>query len=261
MSQIRPKSYWPSLKRLGHRSRTGAPSVHRRAVLFGLIAIASGSTQLRVDAAPPPLTVIHRAPRKPGPGKPPLLVLLHGHGADEKDLLPMIVRLDPRLAIASLRAPFQIRDGSYSWLNGNTEADLDDARRTVLECIDQIVTTTNADAGRVYVAGFSQGAMLALAIALTEPQKIAGAAVLSGRLAPAIRDRHAPQDLLRGFPILVTHGTEDRQIPIRSARDIRQTLRPLSINLEYHEFDIGHSISDQTVSVLDLWLRQRLARK
>ena len=230
-------------------------------MLFGLIAIAGGNSQLRVEAAPRPLTVIHQAPRKPGPGKPPLIVLLHGYGADEKDLLPMVVRLDPQLAIASLRAPVRIREGSYSWLNGNSEADLDEARRTVLECIDQSVTTANADADRVYVAGFSQGAMLALAIALTEPQKIAGAAVLSGRLAPAIRDRHAPLDLLRGFPILVTHGTEDRQIPIRSARDIRQALKPLSIDLEYHEFEIGHSFSDQTVSVLDRWLRQRLARK
>jgi phospholipase/carboxylesterase len=241
--------------------RTSSPGLKRRAVLFGLIALAAGNRRIRVEAAPQPLTVIHQAPRKPGPGKPPLLVLLHGYGADEKDLLPMVVRLDPRLAIASLRAPVRIREGSYSWLNGNSEADLDEARRTVLECIDQTVTAANADADRVYVAGFSQGAMLALAIALTEPQKIAGAAVLSGRLAAAIRNRHAPLDLLRGFPILVTHGTEDRQIPIRSARDIRQALKPLSIDLEYHEFDIGHSISDQTVSVLDLWLRQRLARK
>jgi phospholipase/carboxylesterase len=246
---------------MGHSSRTRAPGLKRRALLFGLIAIAGGHTPPRVEAQPQQLTVIHQAPRKPGPGKPPLLVLLHGHGADEKDLLPIVARLDPRLAIASLRAPIQIRQGGYSWLSGNTEADLDAARRAVLECIEQVVVATNADADRVYVAGFSQGAMLALAIALTEPQKIAGAAVLSGRLAGAIRDRHASVDSLRGFPILVTHGTEDRQIPIRSARDIRQALKPLSVDLEYHEFEIGHSISDQTVSALDRWLRQRLAQK
>jgi len=233
----------------------------RPVLLAALIGIAGGLTPLPVEAAPQLLTVFQQAPRKPGPGKPPLLVLLHGHGADEKDLLPMVSRLDPRLAIASLRAPNQIRQGGYSWTSGNTEADLDDARRAVLECIDQIVSATNADADRVYVAGFSQGAMLALAIALTEPQKIAGAAVLSGRLAAAVRDRHAPLDLLRGFPILVTHGTEDQQIPIRSARDIRQALKPLSVDLEYHEFQGGHWVSDQTVSVLDRWLRERLARK
>jgi phospholipase/carboxylesterase len=232
----------------------------RRAVLLGLIAVAGSSIPLRVEAQP--LTFIQQAPRKPGPGKPPLLVLLHGHGADEKDLLPMAVRLDPRLAIASIRAPIRIREGSYSWMNGNTEADVDEARRAVLQCIDQVVTSTGADADRVYLAGFSQGAMLALSIAVTEPQKIAGAAVLSGRLAAAIRDRVAPLDRLRGFPILVTHGTEDRQIPIRSAREIRQALKALPVDLEYHEFDgIGHSINDQAVSVLDRWLRERLNRK
>ena len=56
---------------------------------------------------------------------------------------------------------------------------------------------------------------------------------------------------LRGFPILVTHGTDDRQIPIRSARDIRQALKPLSVDLEYHEFESGHWVSDQAASVLD----------
>ena len=215
-----------------------------------------------VRAAPPPLTVIHQAPRKPGPGKPPLLVLLHGYGADENDLMPLAVRLDPRLAIASLRAPIRRPAGGYSWMNrNNSDADLDAARSLVLECIDQVVTTTHADRSRVYLAGFSQGAMLTLAIALTEPQKIAGAAVLSGRLNPATRDRHAPLDLLRGFPILVTHGTEDPQIPIRAAHDIRTMLKPLGVDLEYHEFEMGHMISDNAVSVLDSWLRHRLGPK
>jgi hypothetical protein len=112
---------------MGHTSRTRAPGLKRRAVLFGLIAIAGGHAPFRVEAQPQQLIVFQQAPRKPGPGKPPLLVLLHGHGADEKDLLPMVARLDPRLAIASLRAPIQIRQGGYSWLSGNAEAELDDS--------------------------------------------------------------------------------------------------------------------------------------
>src|SRR4029077_1141603 len=127
-----------------------------RAILFGLIAVAAAIAQLQVEAATEPVIVVHQAPRQPAPAKPPLLVLLHGHGADEKDLLPMVARLDPRLSIASLRAPIPIRQGGYSWLRGNTDADLDDARRAVLECIEQIVVATNADPDRIYVAGFSQ---------------------------------------------------------------------------------------------------------
>ena len=232
-----------------------------RSVLILLIALALGVAYPPVDAVAQPLTVVHRAPRKPSPGKPPLLVLLHGYGANEQDLLPVAAQLDPHLAVASLRGPYQIRPGGYSWVNGNTADELDTARRKVIECIDQVADSTGADRGRVYLAGFSQGAMLTLAIALTEPEKIAGAAVLSGRLAAAVRDNHAAPERLRGFPILVTHGTDDQQIPVRSAHDIRQALKPMGVAVDYHEFDSGHFISDFNVGVLDQWLRRRLAAK
>ena len=230
-----------------------------RSTLILLIAFVVAVAYRPAGAAAQPLTVVHQAPRKPAPGKPPLLVLLHGFGANERDLLPMAARLDPRLAVASLRGPYQVRPGSYSWMNGNSADELDAARRLVLECIDQVADSTGADRSRVYLAGFSQGAMLTLAIALTEPEKIAGAAVLSGRLVATVRDNHAAPERLRGFPILVTHGTDDRQIPVRSAHDIRQALKPMGVALDYHEFESGHYISDFNVSVLDGWLRRRLA--
>ncbi|HMD33611.1 MAG TPA: alpha/beta fold hydrolase [Vicinamibacterales bacterium] len=234
--------------------------LHRTDLILS-IAFATAIAQHPADAAAQPLTVIHRAPRKPEPGKkPPLLVLLHGHGANERDLLPMIPRLDPRLAVASPRAPFQIGSDNFSWTSGNSAADIDAARRTVLECIDQVVATTGADRGRVYLAGFSQGAMLTLAIALTEPEKIAGAAVLSGRLVAPVRDHHATADELRAFPILVVHGRDDHQIPIRAGHEVRDFLKPLAA-LEYHEFDYGHSVSDEAVFVFDQWLRKQLGKK
>ena len=230
-------------------------------MVYTLVGIAGWNVTLARDAAAQPLTVIHRPPRKPEAGrKPPLVVLLHGHGADERDLLPMIPRLDPRVAAASPRAPFQIGRDSYSWTNGNGAADIDAAKKTVLECIEQVVETTGADRSRVYLAGFSQGAMLTLAIALTEPEKIAGAAVLSGRLVASVRDNHAPANQLRAFPILVVHGRDDRQIPIARGHEVRDFLKPLA-GLEYHEFDYGHSISDEAVFVFDQWLRRQLGKK
>ncbi len=196
---------------------------------------------------------------RPGRPCPALLVLLHGFGANEQDSLRIAARLDPRLAVASLRAPYQIRPGSYSWVNGNTAGELDSARRVVIACIDRVADAKGADRSRVYLAGFSQGAILTLAIALTEPEEIAGAAVLSGRLVAAVRDNHAEPERLRGFPILVTHGTDDEQIPVRSAHDIRQALKPLGVAVDYHELESGHYLSDMNVDVLNRWLRRRLA--
>ena len=230
-------------------------------VLILLIALAMGVASPPVHAVAQPLTIVHHAPRKPAPGKPPMLVLLHGFGANEQDLLPMAARLDPRLAVASLRGPYQIRPGSYSWVNGDTADELDNARRMVIECIDQLADSTGADRGRVYLAGFSQGAMLTLAIALTEPEKIAGAAVLSGRLVAAVRDNHAAPERLRDFPFLVTHGTNDQQIPVRSAHEIRQALKQMGVAVDYREFESGHYISDFNIGALDQWLRRRLATK
>ena len=80
-----------------------------RSVLILLIVPIIGLAYRPVGAAAPALTVVHQAPRKPAPGKPPMLVLLHGFGANEQDLLPMAARLDPRLAVASVRGPYQIR--------------------------------------------------------------------------------------------------------------------------------------------------------
>jgi phospholipase/carboxylesterase len=231
-----------------------------RSVLIAVIALAIGVAYDPVDAAQP-LTVVYQGPRKPAPGKPPLLVLLHGFGANEQDLLPIAARLDSRLAVASVRAPYEIRPGRYSWVNGNTADELSSARRAVIASIDHVADARGADRDRVYLAGFSQGAMLTLAIALTEPEKIAGAAVLSGRLVAAVRDNHAPPDRLRDFPILVTHGTDDQQIPVRSARDIRQALKPMGVALDYHEFESGHYLSDLNVDVLNQWLKRRLATK
>ena len=232
-----------------------------RSVLILPIVLTIGVAYRPVVAAVPPLTIVQQPPRKPAPGKPPMLVLLHGFGANEQDLLPMAARLDGRLAVASIRGPYQIRPGSYAWVNGNTADELDNARRMVIECIDQAADSMGADRGRVYLAGFSQGAMLTLAVALTEPEKIAGAAVLSGRLVAAVRDNHAALERLRGFPILVTHGTDDQQIPIRSAHDIRQALKPMGMSVDYHEFESGHYISDFNVSVLNQWLQRRLTAK
>jgi phospholipase/carboxylesterase len=232
-----------------------------RSILIVVFALAVGVAYGPVGAASQLLTVVYQAPRKPVPGKPPLLVLLHGFGANEQDLLSIAARLDPRLAVASPRGPYQIRPGSYSWVNGNTSDELRSARRMVLECIDQVADSQGADRGRVYLVGFSQGAMLTLAIALTEPEKIAGAAVLSGRLAAAVRDNHAALERLQGFPVLVTHGTEDQQIPIRSAHDIRQALKPMGVAVDYHEFESGHYLSDINVDVLNQWLKRRLAGK
>ena len=128
------------------------------------------------------------APRQPSAGKPPLLVLLHGIGADENDLLPIAGTLDPRLRVVSLRAPRPYAVGN-AWFqidfrpDGTLVPDLvqaSDARRP-REVARGRAGPPRHRPGHTYLLGFSQGAMMSLGLLQSVPRRLAGVIALSGR--------------------------------------------------------------------------------
>src|SRR5262252_4760688 len=115
------------------------------------------------------------APPKGGlESKPPLLLLLHGYGANEDDLFSLAPYLDGRFMIVSARAPIMLQPMSYAWFNlGFTPQgivvnldEVESSRRTIHKFIGEIVEAYDCDPKSVYLMGFSQGAMLSLAVAL-----------------------------------------------------------------------------------------------
>jgi phospholipase/carboxylesterase len=215
-----------------------------------------------------PLKHAVREPTADGRGRAPLLVLLHGLRSNELDLIQLAPSLDPRLFVVSARAPLQMGHGMYAWYNvefvrdGGFEIDAAQAeasRRTVLAFVDRVVESYNVDPSRVFVAGFSQGAAMTLAAALSEPRKFAGAMALSGRLLPEARMPTASEDKLRGLPVLAVHGIHDTVIPVAHGRAIRDELSALPVELTYEEFDMAHEISAESMRVAAQWLSARLA--
>lgn len=213
-----------------------------------------------------PLVAVRQPPAAPGPGKPPLLVLLHGLGGDERDLAWLAGHLDRRFAVASLRAPYEARPGR-AWFGvrfrpgGEPIVAFDQAeasRLALLQAIDAEVSAAAADPDRVFLAGFSQGGIMALSALVTAPEKLAGVIALSARMVPEIRSRAAPPERLRGRPVLLLHGTRDEVIPVRQARDTRALLESLGLDLTYRELPIGHAIPPEAVAEVAAWLRARL---
>lgn len=209
-----------------------------------------------------------RQPGQPGVGRPPLLVLLHGVGSNEADLYGLAPELDPRLLIVSLRAPITLGYGAYAWFHvefgpstfvANT-AELEQSRQLLVEFLPRLVDRFGADARRVYLLGFSQGAIMSLAVALTRPSLVAGVVAMSGRLAPEALDRRAPDGELEGLPILLLHGTADEVLPIRHGREARDLLAPLPVNMTYREFPMAHTVSPESFAVAQEWLRDSLDR-
>jgi len=207
-----------------------------------------------------------RPPRAPSP-RPPMLVLLHGVGADEQDLLPLAPHLDPRLLVVSLRAPREYAVMGYSWFDIDWStvpptydlAQAEESRAAVAALLPELAREHGADAARTFLLGFSQGAAIALAVALTRPELVRGLVVHSGRLIPELRTRAAPASALASLEALVLHGVEDPVLPVERGREIRDFLEPLlGPRLRYAEHDAGHEITAASLEDVASWLAERL---
>src|SRR5262245_15371022 len=148
-----------------------------------------------MEATSLPLTHLVRRPARAA-GASPLLILLHGIGSNEEDLMGLEPYLDERLLIVSARAPLAYGFGGYAWFeiqwrpNGIAidRAQAERSRDLLVRFIGEAAAAYGADPARVYLMGFSQGAMMSGWVALTQPDLVAGAVLMSGRIPQVLRD-------------------------------------------------------------------------
>ena len=201
--------------------------------------------------------------REPGTGPAPLAILLHGVGANETGMLDLAEALDPRFAKLVLRAPLAFGPGSYGWFHVDftpagpvhNAAEAEASRALLADWIPQAARAAGADPGRVFLLGFSQGAILSLSVLLTRPDLVAGVAAWSGRTLPeALRDRH-PGPELAAREALVIHGRDDRTLPVQHGRNTREWLEAIPLRrVEYHELAMGHEVTAGSLALTGDWL-------
>jgi phospholipase/carboxylesterase len=212
--------------------------------------------------------VLHHVvrPAKAGRGKPPVLILLHGVGSNERDMAALAPAMDPRLLVLSVRSPLTLGPDSYAWFNVRFTSQgpqidaqqAEDGWKLLARFIREAVADHGGDASRVFVAGFSQGGIMSLAALLTAPDLVAGAVCMSGRLLPEVLPHAASRERLAGKPVLLLHGTGDTRLTIDFARKARATLEGLGVGLTYREFPMGHEISAASLGAAKEWLSARL---
>ncbi|MEZ5344730.1 MAG: alpha/beta fold hydrolase [Pyrinomonadaceae bacterium] len=208
----------------------------------------------------------HKLPSKPSGEKAPLLLLLHGFGADENDLFGLASFLDERFFVASARAPYSLPYGGFAWFElyiqpGRVDMNIDQFKESLgqlEEFIGQIVEKHDLDAQRIYLCGFSQGSIMSLTAALSDPGRFAGLVCMSGRSSPEMLPAENDPEKLKDFPVLVTHGVYDQVLPVENGRATNEFLSKLPVDLEYKEYPIAHEISQQSLTDVTKWLTQRL---
>lgn len=214
------------------------------------------------------LARLQRPPRESRPGaRPPLLLLLHGVGSNEKHLFELAAQLDPRFVVLSLRAPIRWGPDSFAWFTVRftgagpsiVATELRASRDAVAQLIPAAIEAYGADPARVYLLGFSQGAILSLTLALTEPHLLAGIVACAARIPPEVVPWAMPPAETAGLPVLWLHGRQDQVLPIDWAHRARPILEQQGIALTSREYDAPHTITPEMLADANAWLAQQLA--
>ncbi len=200
-------------------------------------------------------------------GSPPYpgLLLLHGRGSNEDDLLSLGPQLDNRLAVVSARGPFALGPSSYYWydleasLAGRPSKDsIENSLQLVSDLLHEMVERYQVDPQRMLVGGFSMGGAMAAAAILTLPRQVYGGLILSGYLPIHSNLDFKPEEAA-GHPIFQAHGTQDSVLPVELGRMTRDYLAKTPLDLTYREYPIGHEVSAAELADARAWVGRVLA--
>ncbi len=192
-----------------------------------------------------------------------LLLLVHGKGADEHDLEPLVPHLDPegRFLAVLPRAPLPFLSG-WQWYETEGIPRGGPQFAASVDVLDEVLDSACAEyrfsRREAIVAGFSQGCGLALALGLRRSGRPRPAGILgmSGFLAE--RDDVA-YDFTAAPPVLLQHGTADPTIPVEYGRRAVARLAPEGVPVVYREYPVGHQVAVEGVQDAMAWLALVLA--
>ena len=199
------------------------------------------------------------------------VIWMHGLGADGHDFEPIVpeLRLDgaPTIRFVFPHAPMRpvtvnggmVMRAWYDVMNeGGVRREDADGVRASQRAIEALIEREKARglaAGRIVLAGFSQGGAMTMQTGLRHPERLAGLLVLSSSLplADTLAAEASPAN--RDVPIFMAHGTHDPMIPLARGRASRDRLLALGYRVDWREYPIPHSVSAEEIADLSAWLR------
>jgi phospholipase/carboxylesterase len=191
-----------------------------------------------------------------------LLLLHHGRGTDERDLLGLADALDPRrrLHVVSPRAPLQLPGSpGYHWYLvprvGYPDHDTFHAAREALaELHDDLWAKTGIEPSQTVLGGFSMGSVMSYSMGLSAERPAVAGILAFGGFVPIVGDwRPSIEDRL-DTGVFIGHGRADPIIEVGFARQARELLEGGGLEVEYHESDVGHQIDPRDLAAATAWL-------
>ncbi|MBK5206532.1 MAG: carboxylesterase [Polaromonas sp.] len=203
------------------------------------------------------------------------VLIMHGLGADGRDFVPIAEQLDLS-SVGPVRFLFPSAPSIPVTINGGyvmpawydiLGADLvrreDEAglrhSQASIEALIAHEVARGIPAHRIVLAGFSQGAAIALMTGLRHDERLAGIAVMSGYLPLADKTAAERSAANQDVPIFLGHGAHDGVVALARATATRDALTTLGYRVEWHEYLMEHSVCPQEIADLQRWLQRVLA--
>jgi predicted esterase len=203
---------------------------------------------------------VHHFERAPDSSSRLTLLMLHGTGGDEHDLLPLGRRIAPNAALLSPRGQVLER-GMPRFFRRIAEGvfDLDDLRaRThgLADWLERAIAHHQIDRARLVAVGFSNGANIAASLLLLRPEVLAGAVLLS----PMVPFEPDAPPALAGKSVMVVYGRHDPIAPPASAIRLGEILASGGADVKMVETEEGHAISMRSLGGISAWLEHFAAK-
>ena len=195
----------------------------------------------------------------------PLVVLLHGFGANMQDLAgltPAINRTGYVYACPNAPIPFDLGGGhmGFGWMTPRGMGTPDESKQAealLSEFFEEVFQQFHITPGRSVLMGFSQGGGMTYRCGLTNPDKFAGLAALSATLPDT--DELGPRlPSERTQPIFIAHGLSDPMVTADRAYAAREFLEVAGYAPEFHEYNMAHEISVEVIQDLIPWIENVL---
>ncbi|UOB26056.1 phospholipase [Pseudomonas orientalis] len=196
----------------------------------------------------------------------PLVIFLHGFGSNEEDLFGIKDALPSTWTYLSVRAPLPVEPRGYRWFtktdepeyNGKTD-ELSSSARLIKDFVVKATAKYHTQSDRVFLVGFSQGAIMSYEVGLRRPELLRGIAALSGSVLPVLKAELKPNDALGKLAIFIGHGTLDQALPYALGTRANEVLAGIGLKPEFHGYaGMNHTISEAEVQDLKAWLEKSL---
>jgi phospholipase/carboxylesterase len=201
--------------------------------------------------------------RQPSPSKPlKCLLLLHGVGSNETDLLPVADGVHPDTLVVLVRGPLPMGPQQFAWFSVSFTAtgpkivasEAEQSRKALIQLVGSLQTQYSIAPLDTVIAGFSQGGIMSASVALSEPEQVKGFGLLSGRILPELEPVIASQERLAQLKAFVGHGEYDSKLPVQWAQKSDTWLTALGVAHDLHLYPIDHTINAQMHQDFIRWI-------